>query len=267
MVKKDRFISFKKIAENIENTSGTNVSPITVRNRIRAAGFNGRVARKKPFLSKQHKMRRLDFAKKYVSMPIKYWKRVLWSDESKFNLKTSDGAQKVWRKPGEAFSLSCVRGTVKHGGGNVMVWGCMSWKGVGNIEFIEDIMNADHYISILGRNIKSSVRKLHMGRQFIFQHDNDPKHTAKKTTEFLEKNGIEVLEWPAQSPDINPIEHLWAILDTKLEERSLTKKIVLQEKMVEAWNQIDLQIIKNLVESMPKRLEAVIKANGGPTKY
>lgn len=92
--------------------------------------------------------RRLEFARKYISMPLSYWKKVLWSDESKFNLKASDGIQKVWRKPEEAYSMSCMRGTVKHGGRNIMVWGCMAWNGVGKINFIEDKVNAEMYISI-----------------------------------------------------------------------------------------------------------------------
>ena len=91
---------------------------------------------------------RLDFAKKYKDMPLSYWRKVLWSDESKFNLKASDGIQKVWRKPGEAYKLSCTRGTVKHGGGNIMVWGSMAYNGVGKLHFIDETMNADLYINI-----------------------------------------------------------------------------------------------------------------------
>ena len=68
----------------------------------------------------------MNFEKKYYLMPASFWKKVLWSDKSKFNLKKSDGAQRVWQKRGEAFDLSCMRGTVKHGGGSVMLWGCMA---------------------------------------------------------------------------------------------------------------------------------------------
>ena len=168
--------------------------------------------------------RRLEFAKKFKNMPLSFWKKILWSDESKFNLKSSDGAQKVRRKAGEAYKLSCVRETVKYGGGNVMVWGSMAWKGVGKLQFIDTIMDQVQYRNILKQNLKSSARKLRLGSDFIFQQDNDPKHCATKTKEWFAENNVEVLEWPAQSPDLNPIEHLWEIVDRKIVDRLFSKK-------------------------------------------
>ena len=205
---------------------------------------------------------RLDFAKKYKDMPLSYWRKVLWSDESKFNLKASDGIQKVWRKPGEAYKLSCTRGTVKHGGGNIMVWGSMAYNGVGKLHFIDETMNADLYISILESNLKSSARLLRLGSNFVFQQD-----TAKKTVEFLEEQNVNVLDWPSQSPDLNPIENLWSILDRKIGERSFTRKEALKEAVQKAWCEMDIKQTKSLVESMPTRLRLVIEAKGGPTKY
>ena len=127
MVQKNRFLSAPKVSSLLEKDFGLKVSPCTIRKRLKESGFKARVPRKKPFLSKIHQKRRLAFAKKYVNMPVSFWRKVLWTDESKFNLVKSDGAQKVWRKKGEAFTLSCIRGTVKFSGGNVMVWG--SWLG------------------------------------------------------------------------------------------------------------------------------------------
>lgn len=266
-VKKNRFVSAIKIANDLKSNHGVKISDQTVRNRIHEAGFKAMMPIKKPYLTKKHMKRRLEFAKKYANMPMTFWKKVLWSDESKFNLKASDGIQRVWRKPDEAYKLSCMRATVKFGGGNIMVWGAMAWRGVGKLEFIDDRMNADMYIDIIRRNLKASARKLRLGSSFIFQQDNDPKHTAKKTSAFFEENHINVLEWPAQSPDLNPIEHLWALLDNEIGERSFTKKDDLKTAVTNAWGKIDAQKIKNLVESMPRRLAAVIKAKGGPTKY
>ena len=132
-----------------------------------------------------------EFCKKVLFNASIILKKGLWSDESKFNLNNFDGPQRVWRKRGEAFDLSCTGGTVKHGAGSVMLWGCMAWNGVGKLEF-DETMNADLYNNLLKRNLKSSTKKLRLGNRFLFQQDNDPKHTAKKTKTFFDENGINV---------------------------------------------------------------------------
>ncbi|GFU84723.1 transposable element Tc1 transposase [Trichonephila clavipes] len=108
-----------------------------------------------------------------------FWKKVIYNDESKFNIFGSDGRRTVWRKPNTALDPKNLRPTVKQGGGSVMVWGCMASNGVGNLVFIDGIMDHNPCIDILNNNLEESAKKLGLDRNFIFQQDNDPKHTAR----------------------------------------------------------------------------------------
>jgi transposase len=223
--------------------------------------------RKKPFLKRRHKDFRLKFAQASHVAPSSAWNCILWSDESKFNICGSDGRAKVWRKPGQELQEDCVQKTVKHGGGSVMVWGAMGAGGVGELVFIDGIMNATMYRSILENNLDRSAARVGLSAGWIFQHDNDPKHTARCVKSFLAESGREVMPWPAQSPDLNPIEHLWEELGRRMSKHEVRTKDELKARLIEEWNLIEPNVCQNLVASMPRRLAAVIVAKGGNTKY
>ncbi|CAK9814099.1 Transposable element Tcb2 transposase [Anthophora plagiata] len=193
--------------------------------------------------------------------------RYLFSDECKFNIFGSDGKKFVWRKPNTELQQRNIHTTVKHGGGNVMLWGCMGYYGVGNIAFIEESMNAEKYIDILRNNLPESTKKLRLNRTYYFQQDNDPQHTAKKTKEWLLYNVPKQLITPPQSPDINSIENLWHLLNIEIRKRKISNKTDLQRIILQEWPKISKEITKKLVESMPKRLQAIIDAKGMHTKY
>ena len=174
-------------------------------------------------------------------------------------------------KEGEPLSDRTMTPTVKHGGGNnLMVWGCMGWNGVGKLTEVQGIMDAKQYCEILDDGLVESFERLEMAEgEGIFQQDNDPKHTSRLVTQWFEDNHIQVLVWPAQSPDLNPIEHLWMHLKKALQQYSRPSKGVyeLWERVVEEWNGIPSETCQRLIESMPNRIQAVIKAKGGYTKY
>jgi transposase len=226
--------------------------------------------KKKPLLTAVHRKKRLAFALKHREWTVEDWKRVMWSDETKINRIGSDGKQWVWKKAGDGLIEREVQGTVKFGGGNIMVWGCMGWNGVGELAEVEGRMDADQYVDILNNHLLPSMEESGIVEGgCIFQQDNDPKHTSKKAKNWMEENDITLLDWPAQSPDLNPIEHLWHHIKLQLCKYEEPPKGVWQiwERVAEVWNGIEPEVCQGLIESMPRRLEAVIKAKGGNTKY
>ncbi len=241
----NRRMSAASIAAEVEGVEGQPVSAQTIRRTLHQIGLHGCRPRRKPLLKMMHKKARKQFAEDKQTKEMDYWNLVLWSDETKINLFGSDGVKRVWRQPGEYYKDKCALPTVKHGGGSVMVWGCMSAAGTGELQFIEGTMNANMYCDIL---------KQKLDRRAVFQHDNDPKHTSKMTTAFLKKLRVKVMDWPSMSPDLNPIEHLWGILKCKVEERKVSDIHQLLDVVMEEWKRTPVATCEALVHSMPKRV-------------
>ena len=152
-----------------------------------------------------------------------------------------------------------------------MFWGCMTWKGLGyGCQIYEGTMKKEDYINILDTTLKQSLEHYNYQEgQYIFQHDNDPKHTAKATKQYLDDQQMEVLPWPAQSADLNPIEQVWHYLKVQIGRQDTRPTSIHQlwEFVLEEWELIPLEYIQRLYESMPRRVEKVLKARGGHTKY
>ena len=177
-VKTNRRKSAASVKAELESELKVIISESTVHRRLHEVGLYGHVARKKSYVHKINRRKRLEYAKNYREKPLGFWNKVLWSDESKFNLFGSDGKVVVRRSPMKEFGPECIIPTVKHGGGNVKCWGCFSSSGVGSLMFIYGNMTGESYREILENNLLKSVEKLGMSHDWIFQHDNDPKHRA-----------------------------------------------------------------------------------------
>jgi hypothetical protein len=159
---------------------------------------------------------------------------------------------------------------VKHGGGKVTVWGCVTWNGTGRLHRVEGIMKATQLCQIYEEALLGTLTDYGMQiGDTIFQQDNDPKHTSKMATQWLQGHGFTQLPWPANSPDMSIIEHLWDVLDDRIRARKPlpSNENQLWVALQEEWGKITPEEVQHYYKSIPRRVEALLGAKGGHTRY
>ena len=183
------------------------------------------------------------------------------------------GKKRVWRQHNTRYEPKNTVGTVKHSK-KINVWGCFSAYKTFRFSRIEGIMDSKIFAGIVKSELipsmASAERMFPPGCEYdevIYQQDNDPKHTSTATRALFEEKGIVPMDWPSQSPDLNPIENLWSILDYQCKLRRPQSEDELFAILKEAWDNIPGVTVKSLVDSMHRRCEAVIAAKGFMTKY
>ncbi|GFS51667.1 transposable element Tc1 transposase [Trichonephila clavipes] len=239
-VKKDPRVSASKLALSMSSTIEEKISDGTIRRTLHQYGFHGRTPIRKPLIKYVNRQKRVIFAKEHRLKSISIWKTAIFSDESKFNLYGSDGRFKIWREAEKALAPKNTIKTIKFGVD-------LSSFGVDNLE--------------------NNASKLGLGSGFILQQDNDPKHTAKIVQLYLLYHCRKQLHTPVHSPDLNVIKNLRSELEKAVHEHEITSKEVLKKVLSEEWAKLSVETTKTLVESMPRRLQAVIQARGYATKY
>ena len=239
-----------------------------VRNRLLGAGLKSCKARKKPFINEKQRRARLRFAKDHKDWTIEDWSKVIFSDESNFQLCPTHGRLMVRRRPGEAYKPQCLAPTVKFGGGSVMIWGCFSKAGIGQICLCEGRMNQARYKVVLEENLLPfALTMFPNSEECFFQQDNAPCHTARSVKVWMKDHQIRTLSWPAQSPDLNPIKNLWNVIKRKMDGHKPSNKAELLEFLRQEWHKVTQRQCERLVESMPRHMKAVIVNQGYSTKY
>ncbi|KAG0716278.1 Transposable element Tcb1 transposase [Chionoecetes opilio] len=243
------------------------VSVRTIQRRLRDdLCFQYRAPRRKPILTTLQKKKILLFSKKYLAWEPEKWKKVLWSDEATFTVTGNRGGKVRLRAGSDPDHPKYTEGTVKHPD-SVMVWGAFGYHGTGELVVLPKnlTVNKERYLELLADHLEDCFIAC---QSEIFQQDGAPAHTAKLVSSWFEWVGVDYIrDWPGNSPDLSPIENIWALMKRRLRGRDTSTVPKLVAQLQDIWANLDPSLLQNLALSVPKRLQSCRKKKGYPTKY
>ena len=201
---------------------------------------------------------------------VEQWNKVAFTDESSFTLRPMKNYARIWRREGTRYAAKNLIPTFKSGYVSLSVWGLFSARGRSSLVLIDGTLNQSKYIDILDNYVLPFKNKYHAGsNEFIYQHDGCGPHSSKKLSAFLDANGVEVLPWPSQSPDLNPIQHVWSVMKRRL--RLLQNYPTTREKLFKLsctiYYELPETYFRNLVLSVSSRCNAIKNVSVKTSKY
>ena len=231
------------------------------------AGVKSKKTRRGLFLSDEHVQARLEWCLKHKDKPVSYWEKICWSDEKWFSTfcKMFGRNDNTWVLADE----ENVTVEEDRNGKKVGVWAAINAHGKTNLFFYNGNMDGEQYRAMLHK-MDPQLKKLLPTGEYIFMQDGATAHTANATQRYLEECKINFWkkdEWPAKSPDLNPIENLWAILNARVMKRYPKNEAELKRYLKQEWAKITLEDLRPFVMSMPDRIAQVLAAKGWHTKY
>ena len=269
---------------DITNASRLNISTATVRQYKKKLRISLHSLKQKPWLDRKMRRSRLGWCRDNSNWNRRTTRKRIWSDETAIKIESFQ-VQKVWSKPG----TKCpIRPSFPSSRMTLHFWAAITYNNRTPLIFVRRRtpeerkhskdrlgMNSDQYINevLQPHLLPFWNRTAGASRDALFMQDRSGPHSSKKTTRFLAQNGIRLLSWPGNSPDLNPIENAWHLLKVRLRKRfrDPRKRPHSQAEWIQAaqeeWDRIPQKVLNNLIDSVPRRIRACIRARGGYTKY
>jgi transposase len=255
----------RTVPKEIKKELQLDCSARSIRRRLDEVGLFGRVGRTEYIYDDRDIQRRLSFAEGYSNWTTAEWDRVIFSDETHIEVY---GRSRVWvqRPVGAAFDPEYMVERVPHSE-RVSLWGCFCGRGVGQAEIFVGEFNAKRYADILQHNLLQTALHFYPREHWWFQQDNAPQHTADISRRWFHNHGVDLLDFPPYSPDLNPIENLWGILKGRVEKRLARTTDEIERVLKEEWEALDKELLTSLAHSMPTRCAAVVSNHGHKAPY
>jgi hypothetical protein len=273
----------KDTYQEVKDACNVTCSTSTIKRILQEAGIGNWRAKRRPFLLPIHAAKRLAWCLARRNWTAEDWGQVVWSDEC--SVERGQGNRNDWcfRTPSQKWQKDMIQTYDAKNNMKVMVWGGFWGEGRSNLYLMDRDFEskkfgytANSYLEVLEAELLPIFESL--DSSYSFMQDNAPIHTAGKVRDFLEEHSITTLSgWPPYSPDLNPIEHIWWHLKTRVfemfpevaKEKSQSEHVRqrLESCLQAAWDTLDKSLFDKLYESMQSRMEACIQADGWHTKY
>jgi transposase len=268
---KSRRLSVASIIKDLQ----LEASPSTLKRTLKGLGYNHRIARRRPFLKKLDRKRRLQFARRHAHFTVEDWKAFIWTDEMSVKVGMERSTQDwVWRRTDEEFHPDCIDYNKRPTGTGMMFWGAFRWGKMGPGVFFELEDGKKVNSTVYRDQILTGPLQEFWEESFgdmeepIVMEDNAPVH-KKVCIPVRQELGMRCHQHPPNSPDLNPIENIWAHMKHRISKEygHITSVKAMKQVVISIWNEFEDHGWGHLVESMPYRIQAVIRAKGGSTQF
>ncbi|GFV72084.1 transposable element Tcb2 transposase [Trichonephila clavipes] len=262
-------VVLEQVANQFLAASGKQISRKTVARRLRGGGLYARRPVVCVPLTRQHRTARLQWCREHHNWTEQDWACVLFSDESRFSLSSDCRRQMIGRESGTAYRPENIQEKDRYPTCSIMVWAGIMIDGRTRLHVVANrTMTGQRYIDeVLLPHVH--LFRGAVGDKFVFMDGNATCHRTLAVQDCLDSEGIQRLVWPARSPDLNPIENLWASLGRQVAGRIYppTNNNTLIRALSEKWDKLPQQLLDNVVQSMVRRVECCITLHGGHIPY